>query len=226
MTRNVIIIGSDSLRRTNEIHTFVRTAKSIDTVIETNGKNDFYEAVSTHCPRLVFLETSYWFELTGYKIAGYAAKYPQMRIAVFCNERISPAKAASFLNLGAESFIDMRLHGETEIARAFHIVMRENVYMPDWVAAAVKKYHTCLPDYATLRKSEFYILRLIALGNSIDDIAFKLHIAKGTVRNHILNIHKKTGVHRHIELFPLALKLQAVSPDELIAAELAVIEYA
>jgi DNA-binding NarL/FixJ family response regulator len=196
-----------------------------DKIIEVHDTITFYEAVAARHPRLALLETSCWFELTAYEIALCCAKYPQMSIAVFCNERMTPSQAAGFINLGVASFVDMRIENEAEIAASFRAIVEEKTYIPKWVSAATEKYRCVLPECAALQKKEFAVLRLIALGNTVDDIASKLDIKNGTVRNHITSILQKTGAHRQIELLPLALKLRAVNPDELIAAEFAVIEY-
>jgi two-component system response regulator DesR len=225
MRAQTIVIGSDSLRRTREIHDFVFRAQSGDRIIVAHSGDDFFNAVQSHQPRLVFLETSCWFELTAYEIAGYAEKYPHMRVAVFCNERMTPAKAAGFITLGAESFVDMRIESEAEIAAAIKTIVQKKIYMPEWVSCALEKYRHVVPEYTLLQQREFSILRLLALGNTVQDIALKMNIAHGTVRNHILSIHRKTGVHRQVELLSVALKLRAVNPDELIAAEFAVIDY-
>jgi DNA-binding NarL/FixJ family response regulator len=220
MRTRTIIIVSDSPRRTREIYEFVFKTESGDKIIVAHGKDEFFAATEKYRPRLVFLETSYWHELTAYEIACLSEKYPRMSIAVFCNERITPSSASGFMHLGAESFVDMRLDDESEIEEAFVAIVGEKIYMPEWVSAALEKYRLGLPDYTALQKSEIGVLRLIALGNSIDDIALKLNITNGTVRNHISNIHKKTGIHRHNELLPLALTLNAVRSDEIPKADI------
>jgi hypothetical protein len=57
------------------------------------------------------------------------------------------------------------------------------------------------------------------MGNSIEDIAVKLEIEAGTVRNHISNIHKKFSIHSHAELAGLALRIGIVRPGELVTDE-------
>jgi DNA-binding NarL/FixJ family response regulator len=218
MSRTIVIV-SDSHRRTREIYNFVLNTRSGDKIIEVHSRIEFFTVLKHSHPRLVFLETSYGYELTAYEIACLMTKFPHMSVAVFCNERILPSRAARFIHLGADSFVDMRLEHEAEIAQAFHSIVQGEMYVPEWVTAALEEYHLAAPDYATLQKSEMGILRLIALGNTVNDIALKLEITQGTVRNHISSIHRRLGVHRHCELIPLALKMRAVSLDELMPSD-------
>lgn len=52
-------------------------------------------------------------------------------------------------------------------------------------------------DQADLTRSELSVLQLIEHTNT--QIAQRLHIAEGTVKNHITNIYEKLGVHSRIE---------------------------
>jgi DNA-binding NarL/FixJ family response regulator len=105
------------------------------------------------------------------------------------------------------------------LLKHFIVIVQGNTYVPEWVTAALGDYHLEASDYATLQKSEMGILRLIGLENTVNDIALKLGITQGTVRNHISSIHRRLGVHRQCELIPLALKMRAVSLDELMPSD-------
>jgi DNA-binding NarL/FixJ family response regulator len=167
-------------------------------------------------PRLVFLESNCWYEATPYMIAQYANRFPYMSIAVFGYERLTPGRAAAFINLGAASYVDLRIDDNEEIREAFRLIMRDRPYLPRWMEEAIAGYELESPEYCRLNKGEIPVLRLSAMGNSIEDIALKLGIEAGTVRNHISSIHKKFSIHSHTELVGLALRIGIVQPGELV----------
>jgi DNA-binding NarL/FixJ family response regulator len=194
--------------------------QSVDKVYMVHTAGDFREAVKRLHPRLVFIETSCWYEATQYMIAQYAEAFPQMSIAVFSYERMTPSKAAGFINLGAESYVDLRLDDEEEIAEAFNRIIHNKPYLPRWIEETVDRYSLALPEYTYLQKCEIPVMRLAALGNGIEDIALKLGIGRGTARNHISNIHKKFNIHTITDVVSIALRVGIIHPDELITKEI------
>jgi DNA-binding NarL/FixJ family response regulator len=188
-------------------------------VYAVNTNDEFKEALKAHSPHLAIIENNCWYEATPFMVSHYSETYPLMNIAVFSYERLTPAKAAQFVNLGADSFIDLRL-GESEIEKAFDTVIHNKPYIPQWVDETIDDYCLGITEYPNLQKGEIAVLRLIALGNGIDETAAKLEICNGTVRNHISNIHKKFNMHTQTELISLALRIGIVQPEELYTKEI------
>lgn len=60
------------------------------------------------------------------------------------------------------------------------------------------------PRLDTLSDRERQVLRLIAAGHPNDEIAATIHIAVGTVKNHVTNIYSKLGVRSRAEAVALA----------------------
>jgi DNA-binding NarL/FixJ family response regulator len=217
---NTVIINSSSARICREVKGFLRGAKTADKICIATDNNEFKNMVGYYKPRLVFLETSCWYELTHYLIAQYASQFPEMAIAVFGYERLTPLGAARFINLGAGSYVDMRHNDDEELSKAFHGIMNDKAYLPSWVAEGLAKSRFTAPEYPYLVESELPVMRLHALGNSIEDIAAKLGIARGTVRNNISSMHKKFNIQGQAQLTGLAQKIGIVHPDELITSTL------
>jgi DNA-binding NarL/FixJ family response regulator len=216
MRTNTVIISSSSQRVCKEVQGFVRNTQSRDKICLAGSNDEFKRMVARHHPRLVLLESNCWHEATPYMIAQYTSRFPQMGIAVFGYERLTPGRAAGFVNLGAASYVDLRIDDEDEIMKAFRLIMQDKHYLPRWMKATAARYELESPDYCRLNKGEIPILRLSAMGNSIEDIALKLEIGAGTVRNHISNIHKKFSIHSHAELVGLSLRIGIVQPEELV----------
>ena len=55
------------------------------------------------------------------------------------------------------------------------------------------------PPVETLSERELQVLRLLAVGSSNKEIALALHLAEGTVKNHITNILGKLGVRDRMQ---------------------------
>jgi DNA-binding NarL/FixJ family response regulator len=216
MRTNTVIISSSSQRVCKEVQEFVRNTQSGDKIFLAASNDEFKNMVARHRPRLALLESNCWHEATPYMIAQYANRFPQMSIAVFSYERLTPSRIVSFINLGAGSYIDLRIDNEDEIMKAFSLIVKDKLYLPRHIEAALDKYELASSEYCRLNKGEILVLRLLTMGNSIEDIALKLGIEAGTVRNHISNIHKKLSVHSHTELVGLSIRLGIVQPEELV----------
>jgi DNA-binding NarL/FixJ family response regulator len=216
MRTNTVVISSSSQRVGKEVQGFVRNTRSGDKICLAGSNAEFKNMVVVYRPRLALLESNCWYEATPYMIAQYTSKFPQMSIAVFGYERLTPGRAAAFINLGAASYVDLRIDNEDEIAEAFRLIMRDRRYLPRWMKAAAGKYELESPEYCRLNKGEIRVLRLLAMGSGIEDIAVKLEIEAGTVRNHISNIHKKFSIHSHSEMVGLSLRIGIVRPEELV----------
>jgi LuxR family maltose regulon positive regulatory protein len=64
-------------------------------------------------------------------------------------------------------------------------------------------------DFASyLSARELEVLRFLAIGFNVPDIAPKLDIARSTVRSHIKNIYVKLGVHKRKEALRRARELE------------------
>jgi DNA-binding NarL/FixJ family response regulator len=216
MRTDTVIISSSSQRVCKEVQGFVRNTQSGDKIYTALSNDAFKTMVSRYRPRLALLESNCWYEATPYMVSLYTNKFPHMSIAVFGYERLTPGRAAAFINLGAASYVDLRIADEAEIAEAFRLIMRDRRYLPRWMEATIGGYELESSEYCRLSKAEIRVLRFSALGDSIEDVAVKLGIEDGTVRNHISNIHKKLSIHSHTELVGFSLRLGIVRPGELV----------
>jgi DNA-binding NarL/FixJ family response regulator len=219
MISNTIVVAGESKRINALVLEYLSRIGCADTIVTVPSLKGLITAVKKARPRLILCESNYCFELTAYRIAEIIETFPLVPIAVFSIERLTPGKAVSFINLGAESFIDLRLDDELEIHDAFHRVTHEKIYMPRWVSDAVGTKRLAVCGSATATNGELMTLRLFALGNNVSDIAYKMGISHATVRNYFSNLHKKFCVHSNNELIPLALRLGVAASAELAGDE-------
>jgi DNA-binding NarL/FixJ family response regulator len=215
MGADSVIIHSGSHRVGREVRSFLLRTGYKGKVIRVAANREFRKEVKRNRPALAFVESNCWYEVTPYVLCQYVEAYPKMGVAVFSYERLTASRAAGFINLGADSFIDLRIDDEGEIAEAFKKVINGGSYLPAWLDEAAGGYCLGIPEYSRVTMGEIAVLRLAGLGNSIGDMAVKLEAAEGTVRNHISNLHKKYGIHNQTEMIGLSLRLGVVLPDEL-----------
>ncbi len=68
-------------------------------------------------------------------------------------------------------------------------------------------------DYGSLTPREQEVMRLLAEGFAVREIAEKLYISPKTVENHRSNIMRKLGLHNAIELARYAARLGLIDVD-------------
>jgi DNA-binding NarL/FixJ family response regulator len=179
-----------------------------------DGK-DFKVKVEVYHPRLVFIETNCWYELTAWKLAQYRAKYRRMEICVFTYDRLLPAHAAGLMRSGADSFLDLRDDDEvtrTEITR----IIRGDVYIPEWVSEAEKDEQEGPGEHPGLTRREQEAFRLVGLGDGDYEIACKMGVSYGMAKNYLSALRRKLGAKRTNALTVLAIRAGLVRYDELV----------
>ncbi len=117
---------------------------------------------------------------------------PKARILVLTSfgdsNRISDAVQAGALGyLLKDSSPDDLLH-------AIGSVYRGNLVMPQELAVKLMQPQAAPPAVDQLTEREMDVLRLLARGQSNQEIAWQLHISTTTVRSHVSNIIMKLGV--------------------------------
>lgn len=112
------------------------------------------------------------------------------------------------IELGAKGFIS-KAGKLNELARAISIVAEGNVYIAPAMAAAVATSGASVRanPAATLDPREFEILRLLAKGRKIAEIADALDISYKTVANRTSMLKQRIGAKSHSDLIRMAYEL-------------------
>ncbi len=98
-----------------------------------------------------------------------------------------------------------------EITRAVRTVAGGDTYVSPTLASYLLRADRSSPS-STLTKRERDVLALVAAGETDQDIADQLMIAKTTVHSHLDRIRDKTGARRRAELTNLAHRL-GIAPE-------------
>ncbi len=129
-------------------------------------------------------------------------RYPEQRILVFTMHE-NAALAAQALRAGAKGYLTKSVSPDL-IVNAIHQIMQGGQPIDADLAAAIKQSELESAPHLQLAPREFEIFRLLANGQSVDEIGQRLHIGVKTVSNYQTTIRQKLGVTTAIELHQYA----------------------
>ena len=129
-------------------------------------------------------------------------RYPEQRILVFTMHE-NAALAAQALRAGAKGYLTKSVSPDL-IVDAIHQIMQGGQPIDADLAAAIKLSELESAPHLQLAPREFEIFRLLANGQSVDEIGQRLHIGVKTVSNYQTTIRQKLGVTTAIELHQYA----------------------
>lgn len=129
-------------------------------------------------------------------------RYPEQRVLVFTMHE-NAALALQALRAGASGYLTKSTPPE-RMVDAIHQVTRGEKPISDDLASAVAEAEKESAPHLQLAPREFEIFRLLANGQSVDDIGQRLHLGTKTVANYQSSIRQKLGVHTPIELHQYA----------------------
>jgi len=109
-----------------------------------------------------------------------------------------------------------------KLMHALDWISKGEYYLDTAISAQVVNQLRALPkkeeritdsDYRNLTTREQEVIRMLAEGFSLEEIAEKLFISPKTVKNHRANIMSKLNLHTHHELVRYAVKLGLIDVD-------------
>ena len=148
------------------------------------------------------------------------SRLPKVRSLVLSMHSKADYIASAFQS-GARGYVVKESAAENLIA-ALDAMARDDYYMDSAVSAqVVEKLMQKQPgspkitdsNYDSLTAREQEIMALLAEGQSVREIAERLHISQKTVENHRSNIYSKLEIHNSIELVRYAVRLGIVDVE-------------
>jgi DNA-binding NarL/FixJ family response regulator len=129
-------------------------------------------------------------------------RYPEQRVLVFTMHE-NAALALQAFRAGASGYLTKSVPPE-RMVDAIHQVMRGEKPISDDLVSAVAEAEKESPPHLQLAPREFEIFRLLANGQTVDEIGQRLHLGTKTVANYQSSIRQKLGVYTPIELHQYA----------------------
>jgi DNA-binding NarL/FixJ family response regulator len=213
MKKSGIIIASNSEYFTDKVRELLSATCKGENILVISGNDDIVETIQRTKPRIVFIESNCWHQVTALVIWECANKFPLLNIAVWNVEALTVEGAGRFICVGAQSYIDIR-KSIIEAREAFRIVASGNSYIPPEIEAAAAAY--ALPDTERpgLTSVEIKIIRLCFFGKSEREISSILNLSYGTVRVYIAKIYQKCALRNKCDLFLFAIQTGIVLVSE------------
>lgn len=134
------------------------------------------------------------------------AEYPEMPILILSihNEAQVVSRA---LRAGASGYVTKDSDPEVLLAAARKLASGGRFIDPTLVDAVVFERHSSdVPPHEILSDREFEVLRLLASGRSVNDIAEAFSLSAKTISTHKRRLMQKLGVSNNAELFRYCIR--------------------
>ncbi len=142
-------------------------------------------------------------------VRGLRADFPDLRICLL-SAFLEPSRVRDFLQAGVYGYI---LKDDDYVSR-IDAIIRDladgRVYLSPQAYEALAEATRVEQAEHPLSEREIEVLRLARRGLPNPQIAEALHIAPGTVRNHLSAVYRKLGVHSRHEALQVAVERRLI----------------
>lgn len=147
-------------------------------------------------------------------ISQLVACAPKMRILALCS-KAEPTRAKSVFCAGASGFVT-KDSTAAELVQAIHAVLAGHKYMSAQVAECIVRTIDIPPDaplHTRLTEREGEVLKRLAYGDGISDIAKDLGLNSKTISTHKARLLAKLDLRNDAALSRYAIEQQIIEPD-------------
>ncbi|MER5705931.1 response regulator transcription factor [Micromonospora sp. NPDC002296] len=171
--------------------------EDIEVVADAAGIGELWGVLRRERPEVLVLELKPGVPESAWVVAKVAAEAPGTAVLAM-SHRWSPPLVEAALAAGARGLVSKDA-GLSELVRAVRTTAAGERVIDPAAAAAVLS-----PPDNPLTRRELEVLRVAAEGLPLKEIARRLFLAHGTVRNHLSAILHKTGARNRMEAVRLA----------------------
>lgn len=142
------------------------------------------------------------------------AAHPSIKIIILTTND-EPDTAAENLNQWASGYLHMKSRG-AELVKAIRDVLRGVKYVTPFPQMNLAEAQFRRPWFGVMRAltpREQEVLKLLAGGSTMKEVAATLQIATRTVAFHNYRIMRDFGIKTNVELFRFAIKKRVLDPD-------------
>ncbi|MCZ7421348.1 MULTISPECIES: response regulator transcription factor [unclassified Micromonospora] len=189
MTTTIVLADDEALLR-KALAALLPLEGDIDIVAEATNGETAVEATLRHQPDVLVIDL----EMPGTDGLGAITQIRRVRpeqVVLMLTRHARPGVLRKALKLGVQGFV-------SKSAEPAHIasVITDLHAGRRWIDPDVSAL--AIVDDCPLTERELDVLRVTSEGYSVADIAARLHLAQGTVRNYLSNAMQKTQTHtRH-----------------------------
>lgn len=207
----VLVVDDHAIVR-HGLRLLLEAAGDIAVVGEAASGTEALEKMRALNPSVLLMDISMP-DMDGYAATrSVTAQYPRVKVLVLTMHR-EPQRVAEMLRAGASGYL-VKSAAPDELVTAVRAVARGESYLQPEVTATVIEGFVARKGGAgepVLSEREREVVRAVAQGRSVRQIADDLFISPRTVQTHRQNAMKKLGVHNERELILYALRDGLVS---------------
>ncbi|MBA4392805.1 MAG: DNA-binding response regulator [Desulfobacca sp.] len=217
--KKILIVDDHPLFRAG-LKSILITNPSFEIIEEAGSGNEALQIAKNFKPHLVILDISLP-DKSGIEVArelkGLSSEI--MILMVSMHSKIDYITEA--FQAGALGYV-VKDSASERLIEALETIFRGDYYLDSSLSGKVVERLIGLPikeakimdqKYTSLSSREEQILRLLAEGQPIKEIAEKLFISPKTVENHRANIMEKLDLHSTLDLIRYAVKIGLIDPD-------------
>lgn len=189
-----VVVGDDHPMYREGVVRAMRETGRIDVVAVAGDGRSALEAIREHRPAVALLDYRMP-ELDGLAVVAAVVRDDLPTRVVLLSATEDPATVYEALAAGAVGYLTKESDRD-EIIEAVMKCARGEGYVPTQVAGGLANEvrHRSRGAATLLSPREAEIIKMIAEGLSVPDIAARLHLAPTTVRTHVQNLFAKLGV--------------------------------
>ena len=192
-TRLIRVVVAEEMRllRTALCAALSRTDE-IEVVAEVTGAGELVAVVRRHQPDVVLVDLAPDVPQPAEVVAGITGAAPEAAVLAI-GRRWSPAVVRDLLAGGARGLVGKDAPLDALVGAVRELAAGGKVIDAEAAATALR------PPSSPLTRREVEVLRVAAEGLPLKEIARRLFLAHGTVRNHLSAIMRKTGARNRME---------------------------
>src|SRR5690606_8298381 len=200
-----IMLADDHAVVRSGLRRMLEQREGMEVVAEAENGEQAYRLFSEHLPDVAVLDLSMPGMGGMEALRRILSRYSAARLLVFSMHE-NFAFASQALKAGARGYV-AKTGSPEELVTAVYEVIQGRIYISSGMAHKIAMQSLSDDDpIGQLSPREFEIFRLIAEGDSLEQIADKLNISQKTVSNNLTLIKQKLGVGTTIEILRLAMR--------------------
>lgn len=216
MEKGSLIIADSQVLIRAGVKSLVRDLPQFNRVVEAVNRLQLFKLLKENYPQLIILDYNSLFDLTLYDLAEIARSHPQSNILVISSDN-DKQTIIKVLELGVKGYLTKEC-SQQEVLRAIHATAEGEKFYCNKILDILmknrldKKDKNTEPVNLTLRETE--VLKLIAEGNSTNEIAESLFLSYHTINSHRKNIIKKLKIKSPTEFVIYALEMGIIKAEK------------
>ncbi|MEU6025337.1 response regulator transcription factor [Micromonospora sp. NPDC048871] len=188
---HVVVAEEMSLLR-SALCVALSSEEEIEVIAQVARVEELPEVLRRHQPDVVLVDLASEVSPPAKVVAEIAGAAPDAAVLAM-GRRWSPEVVEELLDAGAHGLIGMDAPVEALVGAVREVATGERVIDAEVAVTALR------PAGSPLTRREAEVLRVAAEGLPLKDIARRLFLAHGTVRNHLSAVMRKTGARNRME---------------------------